>query len=229
MSYPVDQKTKNSSLLDLKESNEKKFPIVEAVITIIYLVGIIGMSISEVRPYFQLLTPYQLLFTLVIILFKHRDWNDSFIRFMAAAFLIGYGSEVSGIHTGFPFGNYQYGQVLGPKLFEVPIMIGVNWLILVYLTGSLLNKWIQNDLFAAFIGAFTMVMIDYSIEPVAIALDFWTWENDLIPLSNYLGWFGVAFIIQMIFRKADFIKENKITAYLLVNLVAFFVILNFIL
>lgn len=228
MSYPVDQQTSKSSFLDLQET-KKKLPIVEAVITIIYLVGIIGMSIAEVRPYFQLLTPYQLLFTLGIMLFKHRDWNDSFIRFMAAAFLIGYGSEVSGIHTGFPFGNYQYGPVLGPQLFEVPIMIGVNWLILVYLTGTLLNKWIQNDVLAAVIGAFAMVMIDYAIEPVAIALDFWTWENDVIPLSNYLGWFGVAFIIQMIFRKADFIKENKITAYLLANLVAFFVILNFIL
>lgn len=229
MSYPVDQQTRKSSFLELQQSNNKKLPIVEAVITIIYLVGIIGMSIPEVRPYFQLLTPYQLLFTLGVMLFKHRDWNDSFIRFMAAAFLIGYGSEVSGIHTGFPFGNYQYGPVLGPQLFEVPVMIGVNWLILVYLTGTLLNKWIQNDVLAAVIGAFAMVMIDYAIEPVAITLDFWTWENGLIPLSNYLGWFGVAFIIQMIFRKADFIKENKITAYLLANLVAFFVILNFIL
>lgn len=229
MSYPVDQQTSNSSFLELHKSNKKKLPIVEGVITIIYLVGIIGMSIPDVRPYFQLLTPYQLLFTLGIMLFKHRDWNDSFIRFMAAAFLIGYGSEVSGIHTGFPFGNYQYGPVLGPQLFDVPIMIGVNWLILVYLTGTLLNKWIRNNVLAALIGAFAMVMIDYAIEPVAIALDFWTWENGVIPLSNYLGWFGVAFIIQLIFRKADFVKENKITAYLLVNLVAFFVILNFIL
>ncbi|RZS95625.1 carotenoid biosynthesis protein [Cecembia calidifontis] len=229
MSYQVEQKLSNSSSLNLKESKKKKLPIIEAVITIIYLVGIVGMSIPEVRPYFQQLTPYQLLFTLGIMLSQHRDWNDSFIRFMAAAFLIGYGSEVSGVHTGFPFGNYQYGPVLGPQLFEVPIMIGVNWLILIYLTGTLLNNWIKNDFLAALIGSFTMVLIDFAIEPVAIALDFWSWENNIIPLSNYLGWFGVAFIIQMIFRKAVFTKENKITAYLLANLIAFFVILNFIL
>ncbi|PSL04283.1 carotenoid biosynthesis protein [Cecembia rubra] len=229
MSYPIDQKISNVPSLDLDKPDKKKFPVLEAVITVLYLVGIIGMSIPEVRPYFQSLTPYQLLITLGIMLSKHRDWNDSFIRFLAAAFLIGYGSEVSGVHTGFPFGNYQYGPVLGPQLFEVPILIGVNWLILIYLTGTLLYKWIQNDIFASLLGAFAMVMIDYAIEPVAIVLDFWTWENDIIPLSNYLGWFGVAFIIQLIFRKAEFSKENKISAYLLVNLVAFFVILNFIL
>jgi putative membrane protein len=133
-----------------------------------------------------------------------------------------------GIHTGFPFGNYEYGQTLGFKLFEVPLVIGVNWLLLVYLTGNLFAKKIKNDWLAACLAALLMVAIDFFIEPVAINLDFWSWEGNIIPISNYLGWLGVSFIIQLLYRKSGFLKENKISSYLLINLTMFFAILYFV-
>lgn len=199
------------------------------IISILYTVGIIGMSIPITRPIFQVLTPLHLLFSLGILLLFHTDWNKSFLLFALVAFTIGFGSEVMGVHTGFPFGNYSYGPVLGIKLFEVPLIIGVNWLILVYLSGHLLHQKIKTHWMAALLSAGLMVAIDFIIEPVAIALDFWSWESDIIPLSNYLGWFGTAFIIQMIYRKMNFQKANYISPYLLINLITFFAILNFIL
>jgi putative membrane protein len=30
-----------------------------------------------------------------------------------------------------------------------------------------------------------MTALDYFVEPVAMALGFWHWENDVIPLQNY--------------------------------------------
>ena len=92
-----------------------------------------------------------------------------------------------GVHTGFPFGSYSYGPVLGFQLFEVPLMIGVNWLLLVYMTGNLFRESIANDWLAAALSASVMVLLDIAIEPVAVALDFWTWEGDIIPLSNFIG------------------------------------------
>jgi uncharacterized membrane protein len=199
------------------------------IVSILHIVGIIGMSIPKTQPIFQFLTPLHLILSLGILFLFHTDWNKSFGLFALAAFTIGFGSEVLGVHTGFPFGNYSYGPVLGTKLLEVPLIIGVNWLLLVYLSGNLLHKKIKNHWLAALLSAGLMVAIDFIIEPVAIALDFWSWESDIIPLSNYLGWFGTAFIIQLIYRKLNFQKANYISPYLLIHLITFFAILNFVL
>ena len=228
MSLKLKTTTPPSPLLQIQNWSMRHLTLVKIIVSILYLVGIAGMAIPEIRPYFQYLTPFHLLMTVGVMLLFHSDWNKQFLIFAAAAWTLGYGSEALGVHTGFPFGNYAYGPVLGVQLLEVPLMIGVNWLILVYLTGSILNRLISKDWLAAILGAFMMVLIDFAIEPVAIALDFWSWEGNEIPLSNYLGWLGVAFIIHMIYRKLQFKKENKISFFLLFNLTAFFVILNFI-
>ena len=133
------------------------------------------------------------------------------------------------MHTGFPFGNYSYGPVLGFQLFEVPLLIGVNWLLLVYVCGEIFHNRIKNDFLAAGLGSLLMVLLDVLIEPVAVKLDFWSWENEVIPLSNFIGWFGIAFIILLIYRKLTFDKSNVLSLYLLINLAIFFLLLNLLL
>lgn len=201
--------------------------IAKIIVVALHLVGIIGLSLPEYRWLFLMLTPFQLLSSMVLILVFHRGWNDAFPIFAAAAFWIGFGSELIGIHTGYLYGDYVYGASLGPKLWDVPIVIGVNWFVLVYLTGTVFHKSIPNDYYAAFLGAVSMTALDYVMEPVAVALDFWSWKFDIIPAENYLGWFAVAFLIHLIYRKTKFEKENRLAAFLLVALILFFGILNF--
>ncbi|WP_439473771.1 carotenoid biosynthesis protein [Algoriphagus formosus] len=203
-----------------------RLTIARIVILVLHGVGILGLSLPEYQDWFLALTPVQLLSSLLIILLFHRGWNDSFPIFAAAAFWIGFGAELIGIHTGYLFGDYVYGPTLGPKLWDVPIIIGVNWFILAYLTGSVFRK-VPNDYYAAFLGALAMTALDYIIEPVAVALDFWYWKFDLIPVENYLGWFGVSFVVHLIFRKAKFEKFNPIALLLLLTLIVFFTVLNF--
>jgi uncharacterized membrane protein len=208
------------------EGRISRLTIAKIIVVALHLVGIIGLSLPEYRWLFLLLTPYQLLSSMILILVFHRGWNDAFPIFAAAAFWIGFGSELIGIHTGYLYGDYVYGASLGPKLWDVPLVIGVNWFILVYLTGAVFHKSIPNDYYAAFLGAVSMTALDYIMEPVAVALDFWSWKFEIIPAENYLGWFGVAFLIHLIYRKAKFGKENSLAAFLLVALILFFGILN---
>ncbi|MCL6261122.1 carotenoid biosynthesis protein [Aquiflexum sp. TKW24L] len=212
----------------IQEIQKHRIKLFKGVISAFYIFGIIGLSIPTVSPYFQMATPFTLILSLGILLLFHQGWNSAFGIFAVSAMVLGFASEVMGIHTGFPFGNYTYGKTLGLQLFEVPLVIGVNWLLLVYLTGNLFSSRIQNDWLAAVLATALMVAIDVIIEPVAINLDFWTWEGDVIPLSNYIGWFGVSFVIQIGYRKSVFFKENAISRYLLFNLVTFFTILYFI-
>lgn len=200
--------------------------IARILIVALYVVGIIGLSIPEYRDLFLKLTPVQLLTSLFLILAFHRGWSDAFPIFAAAAFWIGLGAEVIGIHTGYLFGDYVYGPTLGPMLWEVPIIIGVNWFILAYCTGIVFSK-ISNDYYAAFLGATAMTALDYIMEPVAVVLDMWYWKFEVIPASNFVGWFGIAFVIHFIFRKANFEKSNPLAALLLISMILFFAILNF--
>ncbi|HSF53520.1 MAG TPA: carotenoid biosynthesis protein [Algoriphagus sp.] len=209
-----------------REPQFSRLLIGKIIIVALHLVGVIGLSLPEYQDLFLGLTPAQLLVSLFLILFFHRGWNDAFPIFAAAAFWIGFGSELIGIHTGYLFGDYVYGDTLGPKLWDVPIIIGVNWFILSYLTGTLFHK-IPNDYYAAFLGATAMTAMDYIIEPVAVALDFWVWKFDIIPPGNYAGWFGVSFLIHLIYRKTNFEKSNPISAFLMMAMILFFTVLNF--
>ncbi|PZX54551.1 putative membrane protein [Algoriphagus ratkowskyi] len=201
--------------------------IAKIVVVALYGVGVVGLSLPEYREYFLMLTPAQLLITLVLLLGFHRGWSEAFPIFAAAAFWLGFGAELIGIHTGYIFGDYVYGPTLGPMLWEVPIIIGVNWFILVYLTGAVFYKVTDNDLLAATLGATAMLVIDYIMEPVAVALDMWHWKFEVIPPENYLTWFAVAFLIHLIYRKGNFDKGNPIAAFVLVTMILFFTILNF--
>ncbi|MCH6200548.1 carotenoid biosynthesis protein [Aquiflexum sp. LQ15W] len=229
MSTSQLNKTEFQTVIEAIEKIKKnRIKLFKGIISAFYVSGIIGLSIPIVRPYFQMMTPFTLILSLGILLLFHSGWNKSFGVFAVLAIILGFGSEVMGIHTGFPFGDYEYGETLGFKLFEVPLVIGVNWLLLVYLTGNLFSSKIKHDGLAAGLAALLMVAVDFLIEPVAVNLDFWSWAGDIIPLSNYFGWLGVSFIIQILYRKFNFLKENMISSYLLINLVTFFAILNFI-
>ena len=72
-----------------------------------------------------------------------------------------------------------------------------------------------------------MVGLDFLIEPVAISLDFWSWEYDIIPLQNYIGWFVIAFILQLIFLNVlDKAEKNIVAVSLFGWQIMFFGVLN---
>lgn len=208
------------------EPRISRLVIGQSIIVILHAVGLVGLSLPEYQDWFLQLTPVQLLVSLILLLLIHRGWNDAFPIFAAAAFWLGFGAELIGIHTGYLFGDYVYGRTLGPMLWDVPIIIGVNWFLLSYTTGVVFRK-VPNDLYAALLGASAMTAIDYIIEPVAVELNFWAWKWEQIPMSNYAGWFLVSFLIHLIWRKANFEKENPLAVWLLMAMILFFTILNF--
>ena len=53
------------------------------------------------------------------------------------AFAIGFSAELIGVHSGMLFGNYSYGNNLGLKLAEVPLIIGINWGVLAVTSASI--------------------------------------------------------------------------------------------
>lgn len=193
---------------------------------IFYSVGIFGLNHPDLRHIFITLTPSNLLLTLVILGWAHRKINISFLYGFLAAFLIGFFIEVAGVHTGVLFGEYEYGHALGWKVFEVPLMIGVNWFLLAYAAGGTARIFSRNRWVQVVIASFLMVVLDIFIEPVAIQLDFWSWEAEEVPFQNYVMWFITALIVQTAMQWSGLVPRRKLGMFILVIQFYFFIVLN---
>lgn len=199
-----------------------------AFVLIIYSVGIVGLSTPAYHDSFIDLTPLNLCFTAFIMLaYTHRTAKVMLWSLMA--FFIGFFVEVAGVQTGVIFGEYHYSDVLGLHLFDTPLLIGVNWLLLSYGAVKIVSHLKLNALLKSMVGALMLVGLDVLIEPVAIELNFWSWAGNSIPLQNYLAWGIVAFIIQAAYH--FYVKEskNKIVSGLFLIQILFFSILNVVL
>ncbi len=179
------------------------------ILLILYLVGMFCL-VFNIHEDFILLTPLNLLVSLAIVLYAHQNWNIKTVAVLFLIFGMGLGIEILGVGTGLIFGEYEYGKVLGPKIWDTPVMIGVNWVMLTYCCCAALNRFFPegNVFFKSFLGALALVSLDLLIEPVAIIYDFWSWGSDnIIPLQNYLAWFMISFFFLLIIQ--SFIKDLK--------------------
>ena len=79
-----------------------------SVLILINIIGVIGFRTESLLPLFKTLTPYNLLFTLIIC-FLHLP-RKIFISNFILLFTIGFGVEILGVKTGLLFGNYHYGR-----------------------------------------------------------------------------------------------------------------------
>jgi putative membrane protein len=181
--------------------NLKKEHIVLIALVIFYTVGVVGLSLAEYREQFLQLTPFNLLLTFGLLTWGNGDYSNRYILSFVIVFLIGFWVEVAGVHSGALFGTYAYGNPLGVKFLEVPLTIGINWFLLAYSTKAISEYFSKNKWLQPFMAALLMVALDVLIEPVAVALDFWQWENDVIPLQNFVMWFATAYVIQLILQK----------------------------
>ena len=194
------------------------------ILILFHVVGLLGI-LSPYKDWFLLLTPFNLILSLTVVLLNHRGFTNKFILFCIGIFIAGYLVEWLGIHTGLIFGEYSYGKTLGPKLFFVPVVIGVNWLMLVYSTGVVSQDIIKSTIPSALLGAVMMTGLDFLIEPVAIKYDFWSWANRVPPLQNFIAWYVISFVFLFIFNKTNVYYQNKASYWLLGVQLTFFSVL----
>ncbi|MEQ8237597.1 MAG: carotenoid biosynthesis protein [Cyclobacteriaceae bacterium] len=184
------------------------------IVLVLHFVGAIGSIIPEYAPLFLLLTPLNLFISSFILILSDSNTKQHLISILIITFLVGFFIEVIGIHTGLIFGSYEYGSTLGFKVFDVPLIIGLNWFLLTYVTHHFVHR-IKNHFVAATIASLIMTATDVLIEPVAVKLSYWSWEGDQIPVHNYIGWFCISFFLHVLIRYRFKLQSfNELTTYL---------------
>ena len=200
--------------------------IAGAVIVILHLVGMVGM-LSPWRDFFLPLTPANLLISVIALIWVLNPRGAKEYAALAVVFGIGFGAEWIGVHTGWLFGNYHYGSTLGLKVDEIPLLIGVNWILVTASAYGAMQKY-TSVRWKRIIGAIVlMVVLDYFIEPVAMALDFWSWEGNVVPVKNYIGWAGVSFFAVLIYdRYFNRMPFRNTPLVLYFSMLGFFIIIK---
>jgi bisanhydrobacterioruberin hydratase len=193
------------------------------LLVLMYAFGVWG--ILYFREWFLPLAPLTLLLASVVFVAQQQKSNKHFWQYYIYVCLIGFVAEVAGVHTGVIFGQYYYGQMLGYKLLQVPIIISANWALLVCSCIIIAAKYSSNRYVGSIIAASLTTIIDIPIEQVAPALDFWHWPlQSIAGLHNYIGWWCTAFIASVILYKQ--LNKGKLNiAWLIVGLNLYFFIM----
>jgi bisanhydrobacterioruberin hydratase len=218
-----------------------KHQIATAIAILFHIIGFIGIAFVK-SEFIIKSTPFNLLLMFGLLIWTQEDKKKSFWIFLTAIVLLGFVLEIVGVNTQLLFGAYSYGKVLGYQLYNVPIVIGVNWFIIIYCCGisihSLLSKLankITNEgampqatlktLSVIVDGATLAVFFDWLMEPVATGLGYWQWKG-AIPLYNYICWFFIATVMLFLFHLFPFNKKNKFAVHLLLIQALFFLLLR---
>ena len=196
------------------------------IIWLFHLCGMVGISYGN-KEFFLAFTPINLFISFVLLFVNQKQLESKELKSVFLIFFIGMISEMLGVNYGLIFGDYVYLDNLGVKILGVPVLIGVNWIILTFITGSLSSFIFKNKYVSILMGAILMIGLDLLIEPVAPLLGFWIFDLQKVPLQNYLGWFVIGMITQALFQFKIAEKELTFSTHLLIINAIFFAFLNY--
>lgn len=218
--------------------------IATAIALLFHVCGLAGILWTPWSAWFINNTPLNLALMAALLIWVQEDRNKYFFLFVGISFAAGMLTEGIGVHTGALFGSYHYGKVLGAAIFDVPLLIGVNWFVITYCSAAVMrqvHKWMNVKLErngeAALPGwltrlslvadsALLAVVFDWVMEPVAIWLHFWEWTTKAPPVYNYVCWFVVSLGLQLLLRRLPGSRLNHFAVHLFIIQLLFFMALR---
>jgi uncharacterized membrane protein len=130
---------------------------------------------------------------------------------LAAVTVIGgFAVEVLGVHTGIPFGRYEYADSLGVSAFGVPLVIAFAWTMLAWPAALAARRLAHSFAARVAIGAWALAAWDLFLDPQMVAAGHWRWLDPSqhlpgvpsVPLTDYAGWLAVSVVMSFVLQGA---------------------------
>jgi putative membrane protein len=104
--------------------------------------------------------------------------------------------EAIGLAPGYPYGEYRYGDVLGPRLLGVPFLVPLAWLMMAWPSWVLAARLARRPAARVAVAAAVFAAWDVVLDPQMVQAGYWTWAHprpglpgiDTVPLTNLGGW-----------------------------------------
>jgi lycopene beta-cyclase len=145
-------------------------------------------------------------------------------------------AEFIGTRTGLPFGSYMYTSGLQPQIGQVPVLVPFAWLMM-FPPAWAVSIWVVDQnrthfplmsmrLARALVAALAFTVWDLFLDPQMVHWGYWHWISPGvyfgIPLTNYLGWFLVAFLVSFFLAPSNLPLQPLILIYALTWFLSFF-------
>ena len=196
------------------------------IIWLFHLSGLVGLLYID-KNLFASLTPLNLFISSTLLFVNQKSLKKKEIIIVFLIFSIGMIAEILGVNYGLIFGKYDYGDNLGLKLLGVPLLIGLNWVVLTFICGSISNYFIKNKYLSIVVAIILMLLIDITLEPIAPILDYWEFPGSIAPIQNYIGWAFTSLLTLSIYQFFYSKKEFTFSINLFLAQLLFFVGFNF--
>ncbi|MEM6866436.1 MAG: carotenoid biosynthesis protein [Bacteroidota bacterium] len=205
----------------MKSLNANKAYLAVGIIWLFHISGILGIALGF-KEWFLTKTPMNL--SICLLLFFWVFPIDTFKKIIAFFLFFGIGmfSEWLGVNYGLLFGRYAYGANFGPKLDGVPWLIGCFWALLAFITSAMVSPLKLPAWAKAILASLLMVLLDFFMEQNAPNFDFWQFEGH-VPLRNYVTWFIIGLLMQIVLGFAKFSGNRFISYHLYLAQLLFFV------
>ena len=151
-----------------------------------------------------------------------KGWTRS-LAAISLTMIVAFFAEVLGVTYGMIFGRYYYTEVLGFQVLRVPLLVALAWEPILYASFCLIEFLIPSEkevsgpiwerlvpyILMATIGGIATTAWDLMLDPFAVDRGWWVWIDggsyapylkNGVPVSNFFGWFKVAFVCQLIYR-----------------------------
>ena len=200
--------------------------VIVVLVMVFYTYGAFGLTRGETRELYTSLTPLVLLSSLFILcIYDRSPKHIKALIYILSVVIVSFSVEFLGVATGVIFGEYGYGTSLGPKIAGTPLLIGINWIFLVYATAAIQAPLGRGVITTIVIPTLLMLGYDAIMEQVAPMMQMWSWEGGSVPLQNYLVWGALAGLFHTVkyWLRIDF--RNRIAPFIFFIQILFFSII----
>ena len=188
------------------------------------LFGVFGILVIDFDLFLSL-SPISLIFTFLIVAYSNIEVSYKSFATIIIIFFLSIISEIIGVNYGILFGSYYYGDNLGYSMYGVPLVIGLNWVVLTVSCGNIASYFFEkNKYLSIFFGSLLMLILDVIMEQVSGNIDFWYFNDDNL-IFNYITWFILGGCNQYFYQSLNYTKNLVISVNVYLSFIVFFLIL----
>lgn len=201
-------------------------PLMPMLFVRFYLVGLILFMLPFTRGLFISITAASLFLVIAAVLLFHTSWNTKTVLWFLFIVISSFLMESFGVRTGALFGQYTYERGLAPMIDHTPVIIGFNWLFLVYASHNIVDRFNLRPWSRILCGSLLMIGYDVVLEWIAPFMQMWHFDSGYPPLRNFIVWFLAALLYHCGFEVLKIRSDNPPARILFGLQILFFLLIG---